>query len=601
MIKKIRSNEVYAWQVMSPAVFVIYPDQNLDDAVKIMRLNRCPALPVVDKHNNLLGIISYNHIFERLQKKQKLDIKVPAIMQSDNLPVINEDDVLDLENMNEITCVCDKRILKGIIYQDSVIQFYSARAKMLDDFEKLSKQYEMILNNCYDSIFVTDGQGEVIWVNASSERITGSYGQAFGKNVNELESKIFFPSATNMVLKQRKTRTVLQEVASGAKVVVTSNPVFDDSGNIIMVVTVTRNIEELIKDVEEFIKTKELEEVHARLDETKRLSQKYYSELQELRKERLAEQQIITHNQKMKRIIALSKNVASVDSTVLILGESGVGKDVIAKLIHGLSDRKEGPFIKINCGAIPETLLESELFGYEAGAFTGARKKRKLGLIEIADGGTLFLDEVAELSLNLQVKLLQVIQEKTFIRLGDTNERKVDIRIIAATNKDIKAMVRDGKFREDLFYRLNVVQISILPLRERKEDIIPLTMFFMNKFNKMYNRNKQLSSKAMDYLLKYRWPGNIRELENLIECIVVTGEQDIISPEDLPNDIFEIKEQHIAYSGDEDIVPLREALEKLEAKLIDMAYKEYKSTTKAAAALGINQSTVVRKMKKYGV
>lgn len=598
---KADSIEVIAWEVMVLPILTVYSDQSIADAIKMLLSNKCSAIPVIDKNKKLLGIISYIDIIDRLTKNQSMNVKISSVMQTENLPIMKENERVVLGDISDIICICDNGILNGIIYLDHLAEVYFSKIQRYAEFEKLSKQYEIILNNCYDSIFVTDGQGEVIWVNASSERVTGSSIGTLGKNVSQLETKLFFPSATNLVLKDKKTKTILQEVASGEKVVVTSSPVFDNNGKISMVVTVARNVEQLIKDVENHIKINELKEIYTRLNEAKKLSEKYYLELQELRKENIAKNQIIANSYKMKRILALTKNVASVDSTVLILGESGVGKDVVSKLIHELSDRKECPYMKINCGAIPDTLLESELFGYEAGAFTGAQKTKKLGLIEIADGGTLFLDEVAELPLSLQVKLLQAIEEKTVKRLGGTNTHKVDIRIIAATNKDIKSMVSNGKFREDLFYRLNVIQITIPPLRERKEDIIPLTMHFIDKYNRKYNRNKQISSGALEYLMKYNWPGNIRELQNQIERLVVIGEQNIILPEDLPDEISKLKIYCPNNINFEDLMPLRDALEALEKKLIETAFDKCKSTTKAAKLLGVNQSTIVRKMRKYDI
>ncbi len=289
-----------------------------------------------------------------------------------------------------------------------------------------------------------------------------------------------------------------------------------------------------------------------------------------------------------------------VDTTVLLLGESGVGKDVLATTIHQQSERSDGPFIKINCGAIPENLLESELFGYEAGSFTGANNKRKLGLFEIANGGTMFLDEIGEMPLNLQVKLLNVLQEKSFMRVGGSESIHVDIRIISATNRDIVAMVREGKFREDLFYRLNVVPITVPSLRERKEDLPVLIFHFLDTFNKKYKRNRQLSDEVMKELLAYDWPGNIRELENLMERLVVIGNSYIIHLCELPQNIYKSKEKKFfddIIDGDK-MMPLAEAVQAFELKLINDAYKRYHSTAKVAEVLGVNRSTITRKLQK---
>ena len=226
----------------------------------------------------------------------------------------------------------------------------------------------------------------------------------------------------------------------------------------------------------------------------------------------------------MEDTIKLSLRIAAVNTTVLILGESGVGKGLIARFIHENSLRNKGPFIKINCGSIPESLLESELFGYETGAFTGAKREGKPGLVELAHKGTLLLDEIADLPLNLQVKLLQVIQERELTRIGGTKPIRIDIRIIASTNKDIRKMVKQGEFREDLYYRLNVIPITIPPLRERKEDIELLIDFFISHYNKKHNKSISLQEDVIEALLQYCWPGNVRELENLMERLVVTSE-----------------------------------------------------------------------------
>jgi len=604
--EKCSENKFYAWQVMAPPIATLQPEQSLMEAVKKLSDYKLSALPVIDDMGKLIGMVSSQQVLDRISQGLSLNIKVASIMKNKGLLIVNRADTLNLaSNVDcEITCVCEKGVLVGVIYQDRILQSYEWKTQMLKRFENLSKEYEMILNNCYDSIYLTDEKGNVLWVNPASERITlKKPTEVIGKNVQNLErEQIFFPSITNLVLQHKKTMTIIQEVRDGDKVVCTSNPIFDENGKVTRVVTVTRDVAKLIEYLQEFGNTPEIEELFNRLKEANKLNERYYSELRELRKARIVEREVIGCSKEFKNVLELAKKVASVDTTVLILGESGVGKDVIATKIHEMSDRREGPFMKINCGAIPENLLESELFGYEVGAFTGARKERKLGLIEMADEGTLFLDEIAELPLNLQVKLLQVIQERRFIRLGGTNPKNVDIRIIAATNKDIKSMVKAGKFREDLFYRLNVVPIVIPPLRNRKEDIPQFIMYFIDKFNKKYCRNKQLASKTVDILLNHEWLGNVRELENMIEYLVVVCDQDIIHPNDLPECINKVKKfQTLDSINVEEISSLEEAVEAMEAKIIKKVYNNCKSTIKTAKKLGVNQSTIVRKLKKYGL
>jgi len=285
----------------------------------------------------------------------------------------------------------------------------------------------------------------------------------------------------------------------------------------------------------------------------------------------------------------------------LITGETGSGKEVISKLIHRTSKRSEGPFVVVNCGAIPENLLESELFGYEKGAFTGANKEGKIGLIEVASEGTLLLDEVGELPLSSQVKILRVMQENQIMRVGGLKPIKANVRFLAATNKNLKEMIKNKTFREDLFYRLNVVPIHIPPLRERREDILPLARFFLQKYNSQYNLNKSFSQETLYSLETHSWPGNVRELDNFIERLIVCSKEDIIAPDN---------ETMIDYFGNTlfgnriivtDIIKLKEARNLLEEQLITRALGLFCSSRKAAHVLGVDHSTIVRKAKKYNI
>jgi transcriptional regulator with PAS, ATPase and Fis domain len=296
--------------------------------------------------------------------------------------------------------------------------------------------------------------------------------------------------------------------------------------------------------------------------------------------------------------LEFSQRIAKVDTTVLLLGETGVGKEEIAKFIHRNSLRKDRPFVKINCGAIPANLIESELFGYEKGAFTGALQQGKLGMFEVAEGGTLLLDEIGELPLKMQVKLLRALQEQEITRVGGTKSIKIDVRILAATNRNLEKMVREKIFREDLYYRLNVVPVNIPPLREREKDILPLAYLFLEQFNKKYGLKKRFSFSTNACFLDYSWPGNIRELKNIVERVVVTSKENEILIEDLPEGICKNKIEKIG-ERDSDIIPLKDALGKIEKELIEKAYEKFGSVRSAAKALGIDASTFVRKRQKY--
>lgn len=294
----------------------------------------------------------------------------------------------------------------------------------------------------------------------------------------------------------------------------------------------------------------------------------------------------------MEKIISIINNISQVDSTVLLLGETGVGKTWLAKYIHEVSSRKKASFVSINCGALPESLIESELFGYEAGTFTGGQSKGKKGLFEIADGGIVFLDEIGELPFSVQAKLLEVLQEHSFRRVGGTKSVSVDIRIIAATNADLKKMVEKKNFREDLYYRLNIIPLVVPALRERPTEIISLTNQFLKNYNLKYNQHTVLSTQMKEQLLSYNWPGNIRELENTIERIVVTQSED-----QLENNKQNTTNRPVELS--KEFPPLKEAKRDFEKKLILDAYHQFGTTYRVADALKVDQSTIAKKIKQY--
>lgn len=312
---------------------------------------------------------------------------------------------------------------------------------------------------------------------------------------------------------------------------------------------------------------------------------------------------IIGKSKAMETVFSLMKRVADTPTTVLISGESGTGKELIARGIHKASSRNRAPFVSINCAAVPENLLESELFGYEKGAFTGA-VGLKQGKFEFADSGSLFLDEIGEMSLNLQVKLLRVLQEQEFQRVGGNKDVRVDVRIIAATNKDLREEVDEGRFRADLFFRLNVVSIHVPPLRERREDIPVLVAHFVSKFGERLARPiREVDPNVMSALYRYSWPGNVRELENVIERAMVLSRNSTIMPEDLPP---EIRESHEIGEGIDSLISwergLAETLDAIEERMIRQALKKAANVqAQAAKTLGISRSNLQYKMKKYGL
>lgn len=327
------------------------------------------------------------------------------------------------------------------------------------DFGLSEADWLEIVSFSFDGIYVADGDGTTLYVSPGCERNYGVPAEYLvGRNVRDIEREgIFRPSVVLRVIQAKKRITLLQETQSGKHLMATGNPIFDSAGNLHRVVCNSRDVTELIQLREQLRATEEKVE-------------RYRSELLELRQMTTRIPGLIAKSPEMERIVQMIHKVSGVDSSVLITGESGTGKGMVARSIHNLSPRADGPFISVNCAAIPETLLESELFGYEGGAFTGARKEGKAGFFELANGGTLFLDEIGELSPTLQAKLLQAIQEKQIMRIGGRGHIQLDFRLISATNRDLEDMVAKRTFREDLYYRLNVISIRMPPLRERKDD-----------------------------------------------------------------------------------------------------------------------------------
>jgi TyrR family helix-turn-helix protein len=312
--------------------------------------------------------------------------------------------------------------------------------------------------------------------------------------------------------------------------------------------------------------------------------------------------EIITKSPGMLKLLSLAEKVAKVNTTVLLLGETGVGKGLVARYIHQNSDRRENPFIPINCGAIPENLLETELFGYEPGAFTGATSKGKIGRIESAGQGTLFFDEIGDLPMTLQVKLLHVLQYDSFTRVGGTREIKANVRFLAATNKDLSQMIGQGLFREDLYFRLNVVPLEIPPLRQRREDILLLAEEMLAKFLRKYPRKKTFGDLTLRYLENYSWPGNVRELENIIEKMVILANEEVLEPHHLPLNIIDsYLAQRTAENPTTENGSLNNMKDTVEKSILEGLYKEGHSTYQMAEVLKVNQSTIARKLKKYKI
>lgn len=484
---------------------------------------------------------------------------------------------------NRSPIIVDGRIVGAVaVFQD--ITQIDRLSNELESVKEIKEQLTNIVENTNDGISMVNDVGIITYVNPAFEKMLGiKKDQAIGKDINKLLPN----SASSIVLKTKKKQLgIAFHKEDGMKIISNASPIFTDS--------VFKGVVATYKEVTE------LQKMIEKLNQAEERIKYFQEELS--RKEGIDEafEIIVGKSSILKEVLTIASKAAKTSSTVLIQGESGTGKELVAKAIHRASSRKNKPFIRVNCAAIPENLLESELFGYEKGAFTGALR-RKLGKFELADGGTIFLDEIGEISKGMQVKLLRVLQEMEFERVGGIETIKVDIRIIAATNRNLKEMVDKGEFREDLYYRLNVIPVTLPPLRERKEDIPLLVEHFIKKICVREKVNlKRITPKAMEYLQKYSWPGNIRELENILERALTLYESDILNEECLPDYIrIDIIDK------EKDLINLKNGelatLEEYEKHIIKAALEKYKSFNKAGKVLGITHRTVALKARKYGL
>lgn len=459
----------------------------------------------------------------------------------------------------------------------------------VQDKLKAIMNFDKIINSSLDSLWIADENGKILQVNQVALKLYNlSLDDVINKNVDELlEKGVFDRSIIREVIRTEKSHMVINKLKNGKQLLRVANPIFNENGKLTLVIVYERDMTELY-----LLKT-DLEKSHA-------ISEGYRSQLKQLTAQNRHWSKANIRSAIMYKVMEKAVRLSQVDTTILLQGEAGVGKGYFANLIHNTSPRKDKPFIRVDAGAIPEQLIESELFGYEGGAFTGALIKGKPGYFEIAEEGTLFLDEIAEIPLQIQVKLLRFLENSQIVRVGDTTTKTINTRVIAATNKRLDKMVEEGKFRKDLFFRLNVIPLTIPPLRERVEDIPPLIYYFLKKFNQKYSTQKAIFPQALECICSYSFPGNIRELSNLIEQLVVLLPSDKIDIEDIPSHI------RIGYHNSKNTLlahgwNLPAAKAKLEKELIARALEAYGSQRKAAVHLGVDHSTLARKIKKHNI
>lgn len=444
-------------------------------------------------------------------------------------------------------------------------------------------------------IIITNGDGIIIWGNRYYSHLAQfdirSY---FGHDVREISKRedVFLPTTTyiiDLIMKTKQSQTQLVRYRTEDYVLTTAIPILNKDNEIDFIVYSITNYSELM-ELQQAISSSTMKVLALE------------NHLRNIQIDQNIGENIIISDKKMFEIYGQALRLAPTSVSVMLTGESGTGKDVLARFIHQNSLRKEQNFIHVNMATIPQTLFESELFGYAPGSFTGAAKNGKIGLIQLADKGTLFLDEIGELPLDIQAKLLQVIQNKEVRAIGALEATPVDFRIVCATNRDLMQMVHDHEFRLDLYYRLNTIELNLPPLRERPSDITPLATWFLNHYNHQNHCNKYLTSDVLKRFNQYPWPGNVRELQHTIESLVVLSTTEAITPEELPSE-FSFYNTADSFSSLEELekLPLKDAVETLEIRLIQAALDNSSSAAEAAKNLGIDPSTLSKKRKKYGI
>jgi len=529
----------------------------------------------------------------------KIDAAFPAIGRLVS-ECIQKKKVLTLRQLNEnntnimvdITPVCENGRLGGSLCSfQALFQFESILYK-LNSYHQLNEQLEAIFSSSSDGIVLVDNQGIILRMNQASEKINDVKAEDYiGKHVTHfVKTKTVDRVASLEVLETGRQVSVLQYNEKHKKhMLLTGTPRFDENGKISFVVVNERDITELNTMKKE-------------LEQSRLATQKYREELVELNQKEMMRNEIVAASKEMQDILSFAFKLSRLEiSNILILGESGTGKGLVAKFIHQNSEGGENPFLHINCAAIPENLLEAELFGYKKGAFTGASNKGKIGLLQLAEGGTLFLDEIGDIPFGIQSKLLKFLEDQTITRLGDTRSIKVDCKIIAATNRNLEKSVKEKKFRSDLLYRINAFTIRIPPLRERPDDILELVNHFTQKYNQQYGMNKQISPAMFKMLQSCPFQGNVRELKNIVKKAVLIGEKEVMDDLCMKGSDYVVENWSGPGNGESRVLSLPEEVGAVEREILKIANRRCRTTRAMARYLKVSQPTVIRKMRKHGI
>lgn len=567
--------------VMSKDFLLIDKNEKLNSSIEKMLANNFEEMFIINENKDLIGLITLKDVSNIKKNNLNENLSVKEYMNSKIITIDKEEDISkcrDIMLINKIgrLPVVENNKLIGVIRTKEIRDYYYMKV------EELNVQLDNIISNINEAVCVINKEGIVVLWNKKAEELYDVMShEIIGKKITD-----FFPNAMMWkVLKDKKPiYNALHKPKENSFVILSIFPVYI-KGEFLGVVSTDRDVTEVIG------LSQKLEKVTNTLNYLKKEVDKYSSN---------SFSHIIGKSDKILEKIEIAKQVSKSDISILITGESGTGKEVFARAIHEYSGKK-GLFVPVNCSAIPSELLESELFGYEGGAFSGANKKGKIGLFELANNGTIFLDEIGEMPLFMQAKLLRVLQEKEIRRVGGTKSIKIDTRVISATNKDLKKLIKEGKFREDLYYRLNVVEIKLPPLRERKEDIVLLIDYFIEG---ICERNSlklpKIDKEVYSILENYEWKGNIRELKNIVEYLIIFSKDGHISKDIIPNHIV-LKNEYYRQK-EEYLLDLNEAIKRLEIELIKKALKISNSNkAEAAKLLNIPRSTLYYKIDNYNI
>ena len=485
----------------------------------------------------------------------------------------------------------DDRIIGAVCNFQETEQFEQA-AQQLESYRRISRQLETVINSSADGIWVYDRDANVITVNQAALDLDNiKAADVLGKSIFELKQSGIFdrPVVLEVFEKKRQITILSKSLKADRTLLLTGTPVLDGSGEIYLVVVNLRDMTQLNR-------------VHDQLEQTRLISEKFKDELAELSMLEKSRQNIIAENEGMRQLLRMAVKIAKMEaSNILLLGASGTGKGLLARFIHQSSRRSQKPFIQVNCATLPENLLEAELFGYEKGAFTGAREEGKAGLFELAQHGTLFLDEIGDLPFALQAKLLKYLDDQTIMRLGTTRTIKIDCIVIAATNRDLETLTQEKNFREDLFYRLNTFTMKIPPLRERPEDVFEMVRHYLDRYNKEYGFKRRISAKVLKVLQSYSFPGNVRELKNILKMAVVMSDTDLIDETILRNLEDKTEGHTVAILEKRSKTGLNQELAAFEKQILHRAMVRCRTTRELADYLKVSQPTIVRKLKKHGL